>query len=307
MVWGSGVRTKDSGSPPPQSCQPQMPRTLPQGRRHTVRGTLASLAVALQPSKQALFGELRSATRAVHALCAKAPNVARVAGSSTFSSAAPLLRRPNGRLGESAQRHSLALPLRVCKGCKRLRGPFPSPSLRCASGASSPQTVLPNAPGDPRLPPSGLLAGPVPLYVFHCPSHTCLARFSSLSQFLSTLPPSFFSSSAQSLALLFPSRTSSFWPVIFSLRFRLTSPRQIRRCAYSHLYSYIVYTAGLDAAQRRLETTQGRTETRRDEAALDGQPTSSSPFHSPQSFAPLRSPPLLSPYWAASPYKSPPC
>lgn len=119
-----GVRTKDSGSPPPQSCQPQMPRTLPQGRRHTVRGTLASLGHGPAAFKQALFGELRSAPGAVRILCAKAPNVARVAGSSTFSSAAPLLRRPNGRLGESAHRHSLALPLRFCKGCKRLRGPF---------------------------------------------------------------------------------------------------------------------------------------------------------------------------------------
>ncbi|KAL6690344.1 hypothetical protein J3F84DRAFT_405299, partial [Trichoderma pleuroticola] len=194
VVWGAEYVPK-TAAPPPQSCQPQMPRTLPQGRRHTVRGTLA---VALQ-ALQALFGELRSAPRAVRALCAQSPQ--RRSGrwlqhlflsSSTITPA----KRPPGRISAAAfPRPSVAILQRVQKA----PWTFSSPSLRCASGAASPQTVLPNAPGDPRLPPSGLLAGPVPLYVFHCPSHTCQVLFPIA--ILSTLPPSFFSSSAQTRAL----------------------------------------------------------------------------------------------------------
>lgn len=173
--------------------------------------------MALQPSSRPCLGS-SAAQPGPYAHCVPKPPT--LLGS---LAPAPFPQQLHYYAGQTAawanQRTGIPSPFH-CDFAKGARGSvdlFPSPSLRCASGASSPQTVLPNAPGDPRLPPSGLLAGPVPLYVFHCPSHTCLARFSSLSQFLSTLPPSFFSSSAQSLALLFPSRTSSFWPVIFFL------------------------------------------------------------------------------------------
>lgn len=298
---GSGVRTNDSGAPPsPKLPAPDAPDIAPRQTAyctgHPGRGPAGLVWGAPQRSR----GRARTVCQSPQR-CSGRWLQHLFLSSSTITPA----KRPPGRISAAAfARPSVATLQRV----QRLPWAFSSPSRRCASGASSPQTVLPNAPGDPRLPPSGLLAGPVPLYVFHCPSHTCLARFSSLSQFLSTLPPSFSHPLPRALpCLLHRVRVAPglfFFPAL-ALHRRAKSVAahtRTRTCTHTSFTRQ-----GLDAAQRRLETTQGRTETRRDEAALDGQPTSSSPFHSPQSFAPLRSPSSLSPYWAASPYHSPPC
>lgn len=118
------------------------------------------------------------AALARRALCAQA-------GSSTFFRVAPLLRRPNGRLGESALAHSLALI-------------EPSQRLQRLQRALLPVSVfyfsllfffrgVPSVPKIPRLPLSCAASGPCSTACSTVPpAHTCqhpLVRFSSpLSQ-----------------------------------------------------------------------------------------------------------------------------
>lgn len=141
--------------------QPQMPRTMAQGRRRTVR-SCPELACSRGPAQRFLCSKRAPTTPARRALCAQAWFQHLFPCRSTITPA----KRPPGRISaRTFPRPSRALR----KGCRACRGPF----CQRLFFYFLLFFFFFGVPSVPRLPLTMLLAGPVPLsHRPHMPAST---------------------------------------------------------------------------------------------------------------------------------------
>lgn len=271
-----------------------MPRTLAQGRRPTVR---SCPELAYSQARRSAFPARTAAS------CTSAPRTVRPSWLQHLFRAAPLLRRRNGRLGESALAHSLALLEPFAKVAESAEWPF------CQRLFSIFLFFLwrPQRSQDPpRLPLSRAASGPCS--TVPPPTHASihpLVFFPHYRRFLTpTLglvgpgPPHFLILAQPVESLVLPaSRSTCVFNFLLFYFFRLASPNRIRTRTES-----VARLQTDEHSGRALDST--RPSTRRDKTRQNNRRIVSR-HCAAAAPSPLLS--LLPPYRPASPYHSPPC